>query len=492
MDPGRSAVLTVGARLREAASHTIVYGLGSVLQSLLGFVLIPLYTRYFTPEVYGVFTLVTLAGTVAGAVFFLGGASALARSYYDYESVDDRRRVVTTSLAITLAGALVQILLALLVARPLSSRLFGSDQYSAHIVVAMAASAVTFVNTLFYVILRFERRSTLVVVLNLTGLAGSTALILLLLTAFDLGVMAPILGGLIAQSALLAVMAYACRRAMAPAISSHELRVQLRFGLTAVIIGLGYYVLDSIDRVFIARYASLTDVGVYSLGYKLGMVIHIVFILPFSQIWAPMRMQYRDDPSSRDLFRVVLTYYWILGLLATVAISLFAREIVAVAAGGGAYIAAYRVVPLVMLAHLFYGSINIVDYGVYVSRKVQYHAYLFWSAVVVNSGLNWLLIPRYGYMAAAWTTLATYVAVAVGMLVMSNRFYLFPVDARRLTLVLASGIAVLWAGAVLPASAISLVVKTATLAALVAFWYVAVLTTDERAMLRPRALLRAF
>src|SRR5262249_49459482 len=83
---GRSAVLTVGARLREAATHTVIYGLGSVLQTVLGFLLIPLYTRYYTPDVYGVFTLLTLAGTVAGAVFFLGGSSALARSYYDSDS----------------------------------------------------------------------------------------------------------------------------------------------------------------------------------------------------------------------------------------------------------------------------------------------------------------------------------------------------------------------------------------------------------------------
>jgi len=112
VDPRRSANLSVvGARLKEVASHTLVYGLGSAAQTLLGFVLIPLYTRYYTPEMYGVFTLVTLVGTVAGAVFCLGAASALGRSYYDYESPDDRSRVVGTALAIALAGAISQILL---------------------------------------------------------------------------------------------------------------------------------------------------------------------------------------------------------------------------------------------------------------------------------------------------------------------------------------------------------------------------------------------
>jgi len=73
----------------------------------------------------------------------------------------------------------------------------------------MAASALTFVNGLFYVVLRFERRSKLVVGLNLAALVGSTGVILLLLIVEDMGVMAPILGSLLTQSFLLVVMVIA-------------------------------------------------------------------------------------------------------------------------------------------------------------------------------------------------------------------------------------------------------------------------------------------
>ena len=124
---------------------------------------------------------------------------------------------------------------------------------------------------------------------------------------------------------------------------------------------------------------------------------------------------------------------------------------------------------------------------------MQYHAYLFAAALALNVVLNSVFVPRFGYMAAAWTTLASYVALAAGFVVASSSFYAFPMDRRRLGLVLASGIAALVAGAELSNSgwAEPLVARAGVLAALLAFWYVGVLTAAERSRLHPRQLLRA-
>jgi len=250
----------------------------------------------------------------------------------------------------------------------------------------------------------------------------------------------------------------------------------------AVAAGLGYYVLDSVDRLFIAKLCSLNDVGVYSLGYKIGMTIHIIFIMPFAQIWAPMRMQYREDTTAGDLFRLVLTYYWLLGILATAVVSVFSREIIAFAARRPDYTPAFRVVPIVMLAHMFYGVLNIIDFGLFVSRRVQYHIALYWGVLALNIVANYALIGRFGYMAAAWTTLGSYVLLSAAMFTAANRFYKFPVEWPRVTTIVLSGATVLVVGAGL-STAISLriaILKGLLLIAMVIFWYFVVLTGDEQ------------
>jgi O-antigen/teichoic acid export membrane protein len=134
-----------------------------------------------------------------------------------------------------------------------------------------------------------------------------------------------------------------------------------------------------------------------------------------------------------------------------------------------------------------------VDFGIILTRKVAYQVYIFAAGIMFNVALNAVFVPKFGYMAAAYATLASYVAVAVVVYVVSNRLYPLPIDVRRIAIVIASGTAVMWAGS--EATALNVVqaiaVKIGLLAALVIFWAFFVLTDRERFRLYPTQLLRA-
>lgn len=468
-------------RLKEVAGHTLVYGLGSAAQALTGLLLLPIYGHYFTTAEFGILSLITLSATLAGSVFYLGGASALARSYYDYDTASERRRTVTTALALTLLGAAMQLAFAAAFASRLSELLFGTREYELHIFTAMASSVATFISGLFLVVLRFERRSVSVVLLNVAALVLTTGTITWMLFGLGLGLMAPIAGGLVAQGCIGLAMAWMVRGHLTWGLSRREVGLQLRYGFGAVCIGAAYYVLDGVDRILLGEFSSLSDVGIYSMGYRLGMIIHILFITPFLQIWTPMRLQYRNEAGARELFKLVLTYYSMIGLLATVAITIFSREII-LFAGAPEYLPAYRVVPVIMLAHLAYGAVGIVDAGIIFSRKVHYHVIIFVAAVILNVGLNLLLIPRWGYMAAAYVTLFSYLVVTGAAFVVANFFYPADIEGRRIAVLLSSAVLTLAAGSTIPEAwpEVSIAGRLILLLALGTFWFVFVLTGRER------------
>jgi len=79
-------------KVKEAGKHALIYGFGSVLQSMIGFVFIPLYTKYYTPEIYGTFSILTICGTLAATLFGLGAPSSLSRSYFDYSAEEERAK----------------------------------------------------------------------------------------------------------------------------------------------------------------------------------------------------------------------------------------------------------------------------------------------------------------------------------------------------------------------------------------------------------------
>ena len=471
-------------KIKEAANHTIIYGFGSVLQAALGFILIPLYTRYYSTDIYGMLALITICGAVASAIFYLGIAGSLSRSYFDYEDLDERKKVVSTSIFLSLIGACVQIALAFLLKEKLSILLFNTDAYAIHIFAILISTAIAFLNNLFYVILRFEKKSKQVVIVNLISLITSVSLITSFLVILELGLMAPIMGTLINQVLLLCVLFYLTKGSFGFVYSKPELKIQLLFGIPTMLTGLGHYLLISVDRFFINKFGTLDDVGVYSLGFLLASVINILLIMPFGQIWSPMRMEYRNDRNAPDLYKLVLTYYFILGWFITIVVSLFSKEIILLISGRPEYLVAYKVVPIVMMAFLIFGSMNIIDMGINFARKVIYHTYIFWACVILNFILNYTLIPIYGYMAAAYNILATFIVAIILVYVVSNRLFRIQLESRRLAKIFLSSGLVMTLGLYTINSNSTLILaialKSVLIFALVVFWYAFVLEKSEK------------
>jgi len=419
-------------KFKEIARHSAIYGIGSVVQALVGFILIPLYTKHYEPETYGVLSLLTLSGTLAGALFFLGGSSALSRSYYDFPDAEERKKAVSASLLITGIGAGTQLILGFFASSTISRWLFGSPKYSLHVSVALAASAFLFTNNLLFLLLRFAKRSGQVVMINLISLLLGVSSISYFLLHMHLGVLAPVLGDLCNQFLLCALLLWLTRGDLNLEWPGTELSLQLRYGLPTMLAGLAYYTLTWADRLLLDRYASLTAVGIYSLGYKLGGSIQILLIGPFCQIWAPMRMQYRDSPDAPEFFKRALTYYFFVGLTIVSCFGMFSHEVLSLFASSPGYSGAGGVIALIMLAQLIYGSINIIDCGIVFSRRTHLHLYLFAACVPFNLALNYFLIGRFGAIGAAWASLATFLLLAGLVFPVSNRLYHINVEFNRL------------------------------------------------------------
>ncbi len=478
-------------KIKEAGSHTLIYGVGSVLQTLLSFVLLPVYTRYYTTEVYGILTLLTLCSTLTGSVFYLGASSALSRSYFDYADENDRKKVISTSLYITLAGAVMQIAFGVLSGGLLSRYLFGTDKYAVAVMIILISSAVAFVNTLLYLILRFQRHSLRVIFVNLISLLVNASLILYFLLILKIGVMAPVLGTCISQVLVLFILFWSVRKCIVKDYSRKEISIQLRFGIPQIIIGLATYVLVWTDSFFINKYLGLNDVGVYGAAYKLGMMIQALFVVPFSQIWAPMRMEYRHDNNATEFTRLIITYYFFIGMAITTVVSIFSRELIMLVTGKAAYFAAFPVISIVMFAYLLYGVVNIIDNGILFSRKVIYHVYIFWSVIAIKVVLCMLFIPRYGYMAAAYITLITYGLMVTLVYVVSNHLHKIEFENFRLFKIMVCGL-VAYAIALLLPSEINLfscLGKISILSASFVFMYLFVLNHREKGKIS--AILRA-
>jgi O-antigen/teichoic acid export membrane protein len=125
--------------IKRLGGHVLIYGFGNVGNRVVGFLLIPIYSRYLAPEDYGVLALVAMLGQVLYAFLNMGQSRPLP-TYFRHDDPKERDTVLTTSLWLIL-GLSFPWVSSRSSCRPLASLLTGSPAYTWWIVLGTAASS---------------------------------------------------------------------------------------------------------------------------------------------------------------------------------------------------------------------------------------------------------------------------------------------------------------------------------------------------------------
>jgi O-antigen/teichoic acid export membrane protein len=426
--------ISLKSKLSQLLNHGLIYGLTSSLQNVLGFVMLPLLTSYFSPAEFGLYSIILLVSALASAIFFLGGASALGRFYYEEDSLEFKKKIISSAFLITIVGASLLILLSFLFKNLLSVWLFKSSAYSLHIILALTAAAFGFLLNFMTLILRYEKKSKLFMIVILSGVVVNFIVTYILLTNYNLGILAPIYGNLVSVFLGFVFLALRYSSTLTYKIESAHVSLLVKFGIQSSITGLLFYLLDWVDRLIIKELLPMNDVGIYSLGYRIAAIINVLLITPFSLIWSPIRMEYANNNNNNIFMLKVTSYFTVIGCILILMAILFGGELMSLFFKNVQYLSAAKVFPIIMLSILFYGYQNILDFGIYLNRKIYFYVLISAFGLIINIMLNYLLIPHFGYMAAAYISLITYMITSSLIYFVSNRYYKMQLEWGRICL----------------------------------------------------------
>jgi O-antigen/teichoic acid export membrane protein len=215
----------------------------------------------------------------------------------------------------------------------------------------------------------------------------------------------------------------------------------LSFGLPLVISNLGLFVLNFSDRFFLQHLRSLDVVGVYAVGYKFGYMMNYLVVQPFFIMWQTRMYAIHAQPQHPKIFRQVFIFYSLGLIYFGLAMSMFSHEVVG-AMVEAKFAASAQVIPLVVLAYIFYGLSYYAQLGMFLTDRTNRIGVIGAVTAGLNLVLNYFLILRYGMMGAAWATVLSFAAIAVISYVCSQRVYRLPLNVGRTLagMVLAAGL----------------------------------------------------
>jgi O-antigen/teichoic acid export membrane protein len=204
----------------------------------------------------------------------------------------------------------------------------------------------------------------------------------------------------------------------------------LKFGIPLVPVGLSSLLLTMADRYFLKHFSTIAQVGLYSLGYNIGMVMNLVEHA-FQLAWPPHRFAIAKQPNAKHQFARMLTYYLLAFGFLAMALSLLAKELLMIMTTPKFYPAA-AVVPLIALSYIFSGVRHMTNTGLAILNKNYYVPPIIMVSALLNLALNYVLIPPYGMIGAAWATILSYLVLVTTQTLINLHFYYIRYEYGRM------------------------------------------------------------
>jgi O-antigen/teichoic acid export membrane protein len=424
-------------QIKRLGTHVVIYGFGNAGTRIVGFLLIPLYSRFLTPEDYGVLALVSMFGQLLYTVTNMGQSGALFRTYLLHDDPGARDTVITTSLWLIMVLSFPVGLLALALAKPTGWLLSGSSAYTSWVVLGVAGVMFKTLLRLPLSVLRAKEKSRRYSVATCAQTIITIVLAILFVVGLHLGGRGVLLSQLVAEILLCVWLLPGMLKGLRLTFSRRDARDLLGYGLAITPAPVLSFLLHLSDRYILRHFASVGVVGVYALGYRFGEILYFV-ILAFELAYPQFLFAHLKNPDAPKLYARVCTYYVAVAGSAWLAVSLFAEPAVKIMAHA-AYHDAYRVIPWIAGAYLLQGIGWVCSIGLGVHKLVRYRLMISATAVVSNLGLNLWLIPQYGLMGAAVAALASLVVQCTLQIVVGYRVFPVPYEIGRIARLAAVG-----------------------------------------------------
>ncbi|MEN9511888.1 MAG: hypothetical protein RLZZ370_1707 [Bacteroidota bacterium] len=444
--------------IRQLASQTAIYGLSSMVGRFINFLLVPLYTaRLAEISDYGVVNVMFSYASFLAVLYTYGMETAFfsfARAEGKEQSAYATafRAILISTLLFTLPALLFADAIANLIGYP------GNAFYIRCFAGILAADALA---ALPFAWLRQKQQALRFAGIRLTGIFINVGLNLFFLTVLpqlaDRGWIHPsfaqtdhlvsyiFLSNLLASLCTFLLLWPQWKQAIS-GYDGHLLSRMLHYALPLVWVGLAGMVNETLDRILLKSLLPAqegdTQVGIYGAFYKLAMVLTI-FVQAFRFAAEPFFFsRSKDDHPQETYARVMSVFIWVVSgmalatllLLDVLAPLLIRREMYFEDPRGLA------IVPILLAANLCLGIYYNLSIWYKLTGQTRMGARIAIAGALLTILLNLLFIPRWGFVASAWTTFAVYLVMMLVSYALGQKYY--PVAYRKGSALLAVGSAV--------------------------------------------------
>lgn len=419
--------------IREFIKDWVKYLPSQLTPALAGLIAIPIITRLFAPQDYGNYVLVM--ATVSVLITISGWQdSAIIRFYPAYERDANLRKFYGT------------VIRCLVISVSMATVIFLGAIFATHGLMSIQLYHLMLLGALVFILragfqpllafLRAKRRVGRYTSLFSWYYIGSFGIGLTMVICLGFGIEGLLWGYIISLAVMLPFLWQPLFSKISGRMGYSTVLVKelARYGLPLAAGRLATWILSLADRYIIEFFRGSYEVGLYSASYMVSEKSILLISTMFLFVSGPIAMDVWEKKGvvySQKFSTSITRYYLLVCLPAVVGLSILAKPIISIFTAPE-YHHGFRIVPLIAAGVFFLGLQYCFHTGLLFYKKTSVIMTGIIVASLINVLLNILLVPRYGYMAAAAATLISYIFLFVAIVLASRKYFVWDFPFRSL------------------------------------------------------------
>lgn len=203
----------------------------------------------------------------------------------------------------------------------------------------------------------------------------------------------------------------------------------LHYSWPIAVAGIAYVINENLDKYLIGKLMDKEAMGIYAACYKLAIFMNL-YIMAFRLGAEPFFFNHAQQKNATITYAKILNYFIIVGALVFLGIVVFI-DVLKQLFINAAYWDAIAIVPVVLLANLFLGVYHNLAIWYKLTDKTKFGMLFSIIGALITIAVNLLLIPKIGFMAAAWATLMAYGVMMIISYFIGKKYYPVPYNLKK-------------------------------------------------------------
>ena len=410
---------------KKLLKNSFIFVLGDVLNKAVPFFMLPVLTRYLTPEDYGIISLFTVFVSILAVFTGLSIHGAINVNFFKMKKDDLKVFIGNCIIILNVSTFIVLFFIYMLHPLIIEKLNIGIEWIFVGVVLAFSQ----FLTTINLLLWMAEEKPKPYSIYQISQTLTVTLLSLTLIVGFRMNwegqLIATTIGTLLFS--IISFVFIIKRGYLIFQPKKEYMKDALQFGVPLIPHALASWVITGADRIVIMGILGTSATGIYAVGYQIGMIMGVL-VTALNKAWNPYIYKILStNPTLKDKKKIVkFTYIYFIGIFLFAIIFSKISELLIPYFLGEKFTEATKFILYFSITFSFQGMYFMVTNYIFYVKKTHILAYVTFSTALLHLGLLYLLVNTNGSIGAAQANIITFAVTFFIVWILANKSYPMP------------------------------------------------------------------